>query len=169
MINNPYLLLPICYSWIRSRQDYDGEPAVRILNPCKNGDSEDSCIWFDNSTTLLKRRWYSTAEALGNGTIAIVGGFVNGGYINRNYPNTDPETEGGAAEPTWELYPPTPGWVPPVVNFVVKTSGLNSYPHLFLMPSGKIFAQANYSTSELLIRNGGMLPRSKYTFSALGS
>ncbi|KAF9511806.1 copper radical oxidase [Hydnum rufescens UP504] len=128
-------------------QDYDGENVVRILNPCHAGDPLTSCQWYDNSTTLMKRRWYSTAEPLANGTLVIVGGFVNGGYINRNYPNTDPAYEGGAAEPTYEFYPPLSGYTPQVMNFVVNTSGLNSYPHLFLMPSGKIFAQANYSTT----------------------
>ena len=97
----------------------------------------------------MRRRWYSTTEALADGTLVIVGGFVNGGYINRNYPNIDPAYQGGAAEPTYEFYPPRQGFKPQLMNFVVNTSGLNSYPHLFLMPSGKIFAQANYSTSGL--------------------
>lgn len=74
--------------------------------------------------------------------------FVNGGYINRNYPNIDPAYEGGAAEPTYEFYPPKSGYTPKVMQFMIDTSGLNSYAHLFLMPSGKIFAQANYSSSE---------------------
>lgn len=30
---------------------------------------------------------------------------------------------------------------------MVNTSGLNLYPHMFLMPSGKIFMQANYSST----------------------
>lgn len=64
-------------------KDYDGENAVRILNPCSAGDPESACTWYDNSTKLMKRRWYSTAEPLANGTIVILGGFVNGGYINR--------------------------------------------------------------------------------------
>jgi hypothetical protein len=67
-------------------KDYDGENAVRILNPCSAGDPESACTWYDNSTKLMKRRWYSTAEPLGNGTIVILGGFVNGGYINRYEP-----------------------------------------------------------------------------------
>jgi len=62
---------------------YDGENAVRILNPCSAGDPQSACTWYDNSTKLMKRRWYSTAEPLANGTIVILGGFVNGGYINR--------------------------------------------------------------------------------------
>jgi hypothetical protein len=35
--------------------------------------------------------------------------------------------------------------------FLCKTSGLNAYAHAFLMPSGNMFVQANYSTSELLV------------------
>ena len=54
---------------------------------------------------MQKRRWYSAAEPLGDGTIVLIGGFTNGGYINRNWPNTDPEFEGGAADCTYEYYP----------------------------------------------------------------
>jgi hypothetical protein len=131
-------------------QDYDGRQAIRILNPCTDADdfSSPQCQWFDNSTLLAmqKQRWYSAAEPLGDGTIAIIGGFVNGGYINRNYPNTDPEFEGGAAEPTYEFYPAN-GTTATVMNFMIKTSGLNAYAHTYLMPSGKMLVQANYSTS----------------------
>jgi hypothetical protein len=66
-------------------------------------------------------------------------------YINRNYPNVDPD-EGGAAQNTFEIYPstgPATG-----MKFMRKTSGLNAYAHTFLMPSGKMFVQANYSTSQ---------------------
>jgi len=33
------------------------------------------------------------------------------------------------------------------MNFMVNTSGLSSYALTYLMPSGKMFVQANYSTS----------------------
>lgn len=125
--------------------DYDGTKAIRVLNPCTGG----NCQWFDNTAQLSmqKKRWYSTAEPLGDGTIILIGGFVNGGYINRNTPNIDPATEGGAAEPSYEYWPSR--YSPPrIMQFMIDTSGLNSYSHAFLMPSGKIFAQANYSTSE---------------------
>ncbi|KAE9393018.1 DUF1929-domain-containing protein [Gymnopus androsaceus JB14] len=98
-------------------QDYDGRNAIRILNPCTDGDDFTSaeCAWFDNPSVLAmqKERWYSAAEALADGTVVLIGGFVNGGYINRNYPNTDPEYEGGAAEPTYETLdlPDMPGEV----------------------------------------------------------
>ncbi|KAF8753565.1 Glyoxal oxidase [Rhizoctonia solani] len=125
-------------------KDYDGTKAIRILDPCTTG----NCAWFDNANVLAmqRKRWYSTAEPLADGSIILIGGFVNGGYINRNTPNIDPAYEGGAAEPTYEYWPSR--YSPPrVMQFMIDTSGLNSYAHAFLMPSGKIFAQANYSTS----------------------
>lgn len=140
-------------------QDYSGSKSIRILNPCKWDDlSSDGCQWFDNATLLhmQKQRCYSAAEPLGDGSIALIGGFVEGGYINRNYPNVDPATEGGAAEPTYEFYPSKGDAT--VMNFMVKTSGLNSYAHTYLMPSGKIFVQANLSTSECCASADKILP-----------
>jgi hypothetical protein len=128
-------------------KNYDGTKAIRVLNPCTTSD----CQWFDNTTLLSmqKKRWYSTAEPLADGTIVLIGGFVNGGYINRNTPNTNPMTEDGAAEPSYEYWPSR--YSPPKnMQFMTDTSGLNSYAHAFLMPSGKIFAQANWSTSKLI-------------------
>ncbi|KAH9985645.1 glyoxal oxidase [Russula compacta] len=111
--------------------DYDGTRAIRIITPCDGDLTSPPCSWFDapNSLQMAKRRWRFTA----------------GGYINRNTPNTDPTYEGGAAEPTYEFFPPS-SQSPQVMNFMVKTSGLNSYALTYLMPSGKMFVQANYST-----------------------
>jgi hypothetical protein len=125
-------------------QDWDGAKAIRVINPCTDG----SCQWFDNSSTLAmaRKRWYPGAEALADGSVVLVGGFVNGGYVNRNTPNVDPTLEGGAAEPTYEFYPSA--GPPQQMTFMTTTSGLNAYSHLFLMPSGLMFAQANLSTSK---------------------
>jgi len=90
-------------------------------------------------------RWYPAAEPLADGTIVLIGGFANGGYINRNTPNIDPTYEGGAAIPTYEFYPAN-GRKAELMDFMTKTSGLNSYAHTYLMPSGKMFVQANQST-----------------------
>lgn len=140
-------------SWDSTIQDFDGTKAIRVLNPCTNSDtfSATECQWFDDPTVLSmqKSRWYSAAEPTGEGNIVIIGGFVNGGYVNRNYPNVDPELEGGAAEPTYEYYPSTNA-TPQVFNFLVQTSGLNAYAHTFLMPSGKLLVQANTSTGMFL-------------------
>ncbi|KAF9218908.1 glyoxal oxidase [Gyrodon lividus] len=128
--------------------DYDGRKSIRILNPCTSADnfSSPECQWFDNPAVLSMQeaRWYAGVEALADGTIVLIGGFTSGGYVNRNMPNTDPAYEGGGAEPTYEFYP-TRGPAT-VLQFVVNTSGLNSYAHTYLMPSGKMLLQANLST-----------------------
>ena len=129
--------------------DYDGRKSIRILSPCTGDISSQGsqCQWFDNATflSMQKFRWYSAAEPLADGSVAIIGGFVNGGYVNRNFPNVDPEFEGGAAEPTYEFYP-TKGNAT-VMQFMIDTSGLNAYAHSFLMADGRMFLQANLSTS----------------------
>jgi hypothetical protein len=128
--------------------DYDGSRAIRMITSCDGDVTQAPCNWYDqpNGLSMIKMRWYPGAEPLANGTIVLIGGFVNGGYINRMLPNTDPATEGGQAEPTYELFPPT-ATPPQVMNFMVTTSGLNAYALTYLMPSGKMFVQANFSTS----------------------
>jgi len=128
-------------------QDYDGTQAIRVFDSC---DDSAPCTFHDNVTQMAKHRWYPAAEPMADGTVVIIGGFTAGGYINRNYPNTDPAYEGGAAEPTYEFYPAR-SQSPQVMDFMVKTSGLNSYALTYLMPSGKMFVQANYSTSEVIL------------------
>ena len=136
-------------AWDSLFQDFDGRRSIRILNPCKISDNlvSGTCAWFDqpDQLSMKKQRWYSGAEATAEGRIVIIGGMVTGGYINRYLPNDDPATERGAAEPTYEYYPAIDGDLK-VLNFVVKTSGLNTYPHTFLMPSGRMLLQANLST-----------------------
>jgi len=139
-------------AWDAEYQDFDGSKSIRILNPCSSSDNfaDASCQWYDDPSviSMQKRRWYSTAEALADGSIVLIGGFVNGGYINRNsYPtNADPTYEGGAAEPTYEFFPAN-GRAPQLMQFMTTTSGLNAYAHAFLLNSGKMFVQANFSTS----------------------
>ena len=40
------------------------------------------------------------------------------------------------------------GREPRDMEFMITTSGLNSYAHTYLMPSGKMLVQANFSTSQ---------------------
>ena len=137
-------------AWDSEYQDFDGTKAIRILSPCTDGQdfSSAACEWFDDPTVLSMQhsRWYSAAEARGDGSVIIIGGFVSGGYINRNTPNIDPVSEGGAADSTYEYFPSN-GATPQTFQFLVQTSGLNAYAHTFLMPSGKFFVQSNISTS----------------------
>lgn len=134
--------------WDSTYQDFDGRRSIRVLTPCEGDiDGRPECQWFDNATfiAMQRNRWYAGAEPLADGSIAIIGGYVAGGYVNRNFPNVDPAFEGGAAEPTYEFYPSK--GEPQMMQFMVDTSGLNSYAHTYLMPSGQMFVQANLSTS----------------------
>ncbi|KAF7326427.1 Copper radical oxidase [Mycena sanguinolenta] len=129
-------------TWDSTYQDFDGGQSIRILNPCTDNDDFTSahCQWFDDPSVLSmqRRRWYSTAEALGNGTIVMIGGFQNGGmYILR----LDIALADNLLKDTFSAIPPQ------LVNFLVKTSGLNAYPLSWLMASGNIFMQANLSSS----------------------
>lgn len=138
----------VAASYDAGYDDYDGAKSIRILAPCTGtiSASDAACQWYDDASVLAmqRKRWYSTAEPLDDGSVVLIGGFVNGGYINRNYPSTGGD-QGGAAENSFEFYP-TRGDAQPM-QFLEDTVGLNSYPHAFLMPSGKMFVQANYSTS----------------------
>ncbi|KAF7300487.1 hypothetical protein HMN09_00933100 [Mycena chlorophos] len=135
--------------WDSVLQDFDGSRAIRLLSPCTTNEdfTQPECQWFDQpGNTALQiqdQRWYSSAEALADGTIVLLGGFTGGGYILRNYPNTNPFA---GASLTYEYYPNTVKMTPQNVSFLVETSGLNAYPHMFLMASGKMFVQANVST-----------------------
>ncbi|PPR04778.1 hypothetical protein CVT24_007094 [Panaeolus cyanescens] len=136
--------------WDGTYQNHDGRKAIRIVSPlnCRITDQLDRmpCKWYDEDDLIMKRhRWYSAAEATGTGEVVIIGGFVTGGYINRWWPNTDPLYSGGGAEPTYEFYPSRPE-EPRIMKFMETTSGLNAYAHTYLMPSGKMFVQANLST-----------------------
>ncbi|KAJ7716443.1 glyoxal oxidase, partial [Mycena metata] len=141
-------------SWDATYQDFDGAKSIRLLNPCDSSKdfSSPECQWFDNPAVLsmqakrwysTAKRWYSTAAALANGTIAIIGGFINGGYIARHWPPDDPHA---GTELTYEFFPSN-GRPPQGLDFLVQTSGLNAYPLSFLLSSGQMFLQANISTT----------------------
>ncbi|KAJ7697676.1 glyoxal oxidase N-terminus-domain-containing protein [Mycena rosella] len=126
-------------SWDATYQDFDGGRSIRVLNPCSSPANSDDfaaaqCQWFDDPDTLSmqKQRWYSAAEALGDGTIGTSSATTL----------TDPTI---GAELTYEFYPAN-GRAPQNLNFLFKTSGLNAYPHTFLLSSGKLLLQANVST-----------------------
>ena len=133
--------------------DHNGGASIRLITGCQgplDQPTSGNCVWYDslNGPKMQRQRWYAGAEPLGDGTVVIVGGLVYGGFINRQYPNVDPVYENGNAEPTYEFWPPTGTNNPPAIfQFLVETSGLNAYPLMYLQASGKMFVQANYSTS----------------------
>ncbi|SNX82079.1 probable glyoxaloxidase 1 [Melanopsichium pennsylvanicum] len=124
--------------------DYDGTRAIRLLEP---GTQQ----WIDNPSTttaqvnmMQSTRWYPGIEVLEDGSVIFIGGANSGGYINRNTPTTDTVYQNGGANPTYEYFPSK--GTQQICQFMSTTNGLNMYPHTFLMPSGKIFMQANVST-----------------------
>ncbi|EST05926.1 protein of unknown function DUF1929 [Kalmanozyma brasiliensis GHG001] len=126
-------------------QDYDGTRAIRLLEP-------GSDTWIDSPSTsitqvnmLQSARWYPGIETLEDGSVIFIGGAVSGGYINRNTPTTDTLYQNGGANPTYEYFPAKTVGNLPISQFMSKTNGLNMYAHTYLMPSGKIFMQANTS------------------------
>ncbi|KAG2008467.1 copper radical oxidase [Coprinopsis cinerea AmutBmut pab1-1] len=135
-------------SWDSTYQNFDGSRAIRLLDPCGSSDDFNSrkCQWFDDAAVLAMKvpRWYSTAEPLADGTIVMIGGFSTGGYINRDYPNVDPD--GPASQNNFEFFPARDDEPPQRLPFLSRTSGLNTYVHAFMMPSGRMFLQANLST-----------------------
>ena len=136
-------------AWDSVLNDFDGRRAVRVVNPCSVDENLDAgnCKWSDNYIDGLKRRrWYSSAEATGEGTVVIIGGMTKGGYINRDTPVRDPVFQRGQSEPTYEYFPAKAD-DPPIFQFLVDAGGLNTFAHTFLMPDGRFFVQANLSTS----------------------
>lgn len=134
--------------WDSVLGDFDGRRAVRVVNPCSVDDNLDAgnCKWTDNYIDGLKRRrWYSSSEAMGDGTVVIIGGMTTGGYINRKVIVTDPIFQNGASEPTYEYYPAR-STDPEIFQFLVDAGGLNTYAHTSLMPDGRFFVQANLTT-----------------------
>ncbi|KAI3626134.1 hypothetical protein CBS9595_001495 [Malassezia furfur] len=139
--------------------DQDGRRVVRIMEPADNSGDLQWIDQYNSPNQMDSERWYPGIEGLADGSVVIIGGATSGGYINRNFPNVDPAYETmttnpvegdwaqGGANPSYEFWPPTNKPQPAKSNFMVNTSGLNMYPHTYLMPSGKIFMQANYSTT----------------------
>ena len=82
-------------AWDSEYQDFDGTKAIRILSPCTDAQdfSSTSCGWFDDPTVLSMQhsRWYSAAEARGDESVIIIGGFVSILYpkVARQIPHTN--------------------------------------------------------------------------------
>ncbi|KAF8334887.1 glyoxal oxidase N-terminus-domain-containing protein [Cantharellus anzutake] len=114
--------------------DGDGGVGVRFLTPCDGGD----CEWDDNPANYIStRRWYVTVEPMDDGGVIIIGGSTYGGYVNDATRNN----------PTYEFYPSRGGIK--TLNLLVNTLPANYYPLTWLLPSGRLFIQANLETAIL--------------------
>ncbi|KAM6502144.1 copper radical oxidase [Amanita muscaria] len=109
--------------------DADGRQSVRLLNPCDDG----TCNWAI-LPKQIDQRWYPTIETLVDGSVIIIGGCRNGGFVN------DP----GQNNPTYEFFP-TQG-KPINMDLLARTLPTNLYPLTWLLPSGKLLIQSNRET-----------------------
>ncbi|ORY35349.1 glyoxal oxidase N-terminus-domain-containing protein [Naematelia encephala] len=126
-------------------KDTDGGTAVRMLNPCMDG----TCEWIQGDQPfdiadgrtggwlqMTSARWYPTIEVLEDGSMFVCGGDKNGGYVNT----------AAQDNPTYEFFPPKGDGQAIPLQFLSDTLPVNLYPLTWLMPSGKLFMQANLST-----------------------
>jgi hypothetical protein len=119
----------------------DGGTAIRMLNPC----TDQKCNWIEGYTDyttngntngylqMTGRRWYPTVEVLEDGTMIVIGGDKNGGYVNT----------AAQDNPTYEFFPPKTPNVAIDLDFLSEALPVNLYTLTWLMPSGKLFMQAN--------------------------
>jgi hypothetical protein len=158
-------------------KDSDGQQAIRLMNPTSNaGDlawidnaaQMTSHRWYPGIEVMTDGSVLLMGGAIG-------GGYINRNtYPFDDPPFQGGSLQSlitGGANPTWEFFPQK-GNTPTVNNFMALTNGelhevalmgksfwfhftdivysdkgLNMYPHTYLMPSGKLFMQANYSTT----------------------
>ncbi|THH26759.1 hypothetical protein EUX98_g7431 [Antrodiella citrinella] len=114
--------------------DLDGGQSLRLLTPCDDG----SCDWTIQGE-MTTRRWYPTLETLEDGSIIILGGCAWGGFVN----------DASQTQPTYEFFPSKGDGAPIQSPLLANTLPANLYPLTWLLPSGKVFMQANWGTAIL--------------------
>jgi hypothetical protein len=112
--------------------DADGGNAVRLLDPCNDG----TCNWLDDPALYMStKRWYASLETLSDGTMIIIGGDTEGGYVNSHAQNN----------PTYEFWPGNDDG-PQTLEILQNSLPANLYPLTFLLPSDKLLIQTNWNT-----------------------
>ncbi|KAK6910659.1 glyoxal oxidase [Kwoniella mangroviensis CBS 10435] len=142
--NQPVTTGGVASTAAEAYSDTDGGTAIRMLNPC----TDESCEYIQGTTSysvsddntggwlqMTGRRWYPMVEALPDGSLIIIGGDKNGGYVNTQAQDN----------PTYEFFPPRAD-DPVDLQFLADTLPINLYALTWLMPSGKLFMQANRKT-----------------------
>lgn len=126
-------------------KDTDGGTAIRMLSPDVAGTAEyvqgsqpfnkadgDTGGWLQ----MTGRRWYPTIEPLEDGSLIVIGGDKNGGYVNT----------AAQDNPTIEFFPPKGDGNAVSLPWLSETLPVNLYALTWMLPSGKLFMQANRST-----------------------
>ncbi|GJE94392.1 glyoxal oxidase and galactose oxidase domain-containing protein [Phanerochaete sordida] len=114
--------------------DPDGGKSLRLLTPC----DDDSCQW-ELVGQMSTRRWYASVETLDDGRVIIMGGDANGGFVN----------DAGQTNPTYEFFPAAAGDQPVTSPLLQRTLPANLFPLMWVLPSARLFVQANFGTAIL--------------------
>ncbi|KAK7449323.1 hypothetical protein VKT23_013466 [Stygiomarasmius scandens] len=113
----------------------DGLMAIRIWEPCDDPTGLSCSLIEDDKTLhLAKRRWYTTAVRIFDGSLMIVGGMHNQS-IFWNFPEL--------TENSIEFFPSKDGGEPRPSDFLARTLPVNLFPRVFALPDGKTFIVAN--------------------------
>lgn len=131
----------------------DGAKSIRLIDPC---DNDTKCQWVVNpgGALLQAKRWYPTVETLEDGSVIIIGGCTDGGYVNDANQNI----------PTVEYFPSK--GQPNKLNFLLTTLPANLYTLTWLLPSGNLFLQSNLGTEiyDTRITSSTLYPTSHMPF-----
>ncbi|KAL5633213.1 hypothetical protein ACGC1H_003644 [Rhizoctonia solani] len=114
----------------------DGQQGIRLFNPCA---ASGNCDIYENPTRirLTSDRWYPSSARLHDGSVIILGGQVTAGWTNGESVNN----------PTYEFFPAKNingynGLQIPS-QFFKDTLPHNTFPHVYALPSKKLFVAAN--------------------------
>ncbi|QRW03063.1 glyoxal oxidase [Ceratobasidium sp. AG-Ba] len=114
----------------------DGQQGIRLYNPCP---ASQNCGIYENPTRirLTSNRWYPSSARLHDGSVIIIGGQVTAGWTN----------DASVNNPTYEFFPAKNingynGLQIPS-QFFKETLPHNTFPHLYALPSKKLFVAAN--------------------------
>ncbi|KAL7423524.1 hypothetical protein Q5752_001104 [Cryptotrichosporon argae] len=134
--------------------DTDGGTAIRMITPC----DDETCQYVQGAQTynisddtggylqMTSKRWYPMVEALEDGSLIVIGGDINGGYVNT----------AAQDNPTYEFFPAKGDGEAVTLQFLSDTLPVNLYPLTWLMPSGLLFMQSgngsillNYTSNDV--------------------
>ncbi|KAJ7662113.1 glyoxal oxidase N-terminus-domain-containing protein [Mycena polygramma] len=114
----------------------DGQQGIRLYNACP---ASGTCDIYEDSTRvrMASNRWYPTSARLPDGSAIILGGAQYSGWTNSEVMNN----------PTYEFYPAKNingfNGLPVPSKFFNDTLPHNTFPHVYSLPSGKLFVAAN--------------------------
>jgi len=123
----------------------DGFDAIRYLKRSSTDASLNGQAWSEPGNKLASKRWYASAQILGDSTIFVVSGSLNGldpGVLENNNPTYELLNAAGVTQ--GENYP---------MDILVKTQPYYMYPFLHLLKDGTVFVFVSKSGEVFDVRS----------------